>query len=80
MKLNNANWSSFYYAGQMFFDKNKRPVALVITEPLNAAFGAGWSYIYKDGKWHYEAQDDWDQRLFKDSTLSLDPHAPQFIN
>ncbi|OLQ78216.1 hypothetical protein FA893_14165 [Photobacterium damselae subsp. piscicida] len=80
VKLNNANWSSFYYAGQMFFDKNKRPVALVITEPLNAAFGAGWSYIYKDGKWHYEAQDDWDQRLFKDSTLSLDPHAPQFIN
>jgi hypothetical protein len=79
VKLSGSNWSLFY-AGQMFFDKNKRPVALVLTEPFNAALGSGWSYIYKDGKWHYEAKDDWDQRLFENSTLSLDPYAPQFIN
>lgn len=77
-KLAGTNWTTIKYAGQMFFDRNGRPVALVITDPITGGFGSGWSFIYKNGKWQYESKDDWDDRLFKGSTLSLDPYAPKF--
>ncbi|WP_325893475.1 M85 family metallopeptidase [Grimontia sp. NTOU-MAR1] len=77
-KLSGTNWHTIKYAGQMFFDRNGRPVALVITDALTGGFGSGWSFIYNNGKWQYESKDDWDVRLFQGSTLSLDPYAPKF--
>ncbi|EDP59872.1 hypothetical protein AND4_00648 [Vibrio sp. AND4] len=77
-RLAGTNWHTIKYAGQMFFDKNGRPVVLVITDALTGGFGSGWSFIYNNGKWQYESKDDWDDRFFKGSTLSLDPHAPKF--
>ncbi len=77
-KLAGTNWHTIRYAGQMFFDRNGRPVALVITDPLTGGFGSGWSFIYNDGKWQYKSKDDWDDRLFYNSTLSLDSYAPKF--
>lgn len=77
-KLSGTNWHTIKYAGQMFFDRNGRPVALVITNAFTGGFGSGWSFIYNNGKWQYESKDDWDDRLFQGSTLSLDPYAPKF--
>ena len=73
-----SNWHTIQFAGQMFFDSNGRPVALVMTDIVTGAFGSGWSFIYRDGGWQYESQDDWDDRFFAHSTLSLDPYAPMF--
>lgn len=66
------------FSGQMFFDSNSRSVALVMTDIVIGAFGSGLSFIYRDGGWLCESQDDWDDRFFVHSTLSLDPHAPMF--
>ena len=62
----------------MFFDLNGRPVALVITDPLTGGLGSGWSFVYTNGQWQYESQDDWDERLLNHSVLSMDSDAPQF--
>lgn len=77
-KLVGSNWTFPKHAGLIFFDKNGRPVAIAITNEFTGGFGSGWSFIYKDGKWQYEPKDDWDDRLFQGSTLSLDPYAPKF--
>ncbi|AUI88695.1 hypothetical protein BS333_20635 [Vibrio azureus] len=77
--LAGTNWHTIKYAGQMFFDRNGRPVALVITDMMTGVVGSGWSFIYSEGKWLYEPHDDWDERYFANSELSLDAHAPQFI-
>ncbi|ACJ10171.1 hypothetical protein BJP44_07350 [Candidatus Williamhamiltonella defendens] len=79
--LSGSNWgiSTERYAGQIFFDKNGRPVAIVSTDPLTGAFGSGWSYLYDKGKWEYESKDDWDNRRFGDNTESLDHNAPKFL-
>ncbi|AQS39806.1 NFkB-p65-degrading zinc protease [Shewanella psychrophila] len=76
--LAGTNWHTIQYAGQMFFDKNGRPIALVMTDMITGAVGSGWSFIYNHGKWLYEPKDDWDERFFSNSTLSLDSNAPQF--
>ncbi|XP_034247031.1 uncharacterized protein LOC117648579 [Thrips palmi] len=67
------------YAGQMFFDRNGRPVAIVITKKIFGEFGSGYSFIYNDGKWEYESTDDWDGRRFGGRTESLDSTAPRFL-
>lgn len=76
--LAGTNWHTIRYAGQMFFDLNGRPVALVITDPLTGGLGSGWSFVYTNGQWQYESQDDWDERLLNHSVLSMDSDAPQF--
>ncbi|KOB51764.1 Apoptosis inducing protein, partial [Operophtera brumata] len=50
------------YAGQVYFDKNGRPVAIVITSNALGQAGSGWSFIYNNGKWEYESTDSWDER------------------
>ena len=77
-KLSGTNWHTIKYAGQMFFDMNGRPVALVITDVVTGGFGSGWSFVYNNGKWEYESKDDWDDHRFQGSTLSLDSNAPKF--
>lgn len=65
-------------SGQMFFDSSSRLVALVMKDIVIGAFGSRLSFIYRDGGWLYQSQDDWDDRFFAHSTLSLDPYAPMF--
>ncbi|XP_076677304.1 uncharacterized protein LOC143373705 [Andrena cerasifolii] len=88
VKYGNDNWKALKgddwetgdtYAGQIFFDKNGRPVAIAISNKLAGNFGSGWSFIYNNGKWEYEPKDNWDTRRFAGSTLSLDPYAPRFF-
>ncbi|KOB68847.1 Apoptosis inducing protein [Operophtera brumata] len=67
------------YAGQVFFDKNGRPVAIVITSNAWGQAGSGWSFIYNNGKWEYESTDSWDERRFAGRTESLDSEAPRFL-
>ncbi|OWR45007.1 Aip56 [Danaus plexippus plexippus] len=67
------------YAGQVFFDKNGRPVAIVITSRQWADVGSGWSFIYNNEKWEYERTDSWDERRFAGRTESLDTTAPKFV-
>ncbi|MBG6243320.1 MAG: hypothetical protein EKE20_16620 [Candidatus Symbiopectobacterium sp. Dall1.0] len=64
--------------GQAYFDKNGRPVAIAITSIGSGLIGMGWSFVYKDGQWDYESQDDWDERLFFNKTDSLDQYSPKF--
>ncbi|CAG9581981.1 unnamed protein product [Danaus chrysippus] len=67
------------YAGQVFFDKNGRPVAIVITSIAWAQVGSGWSFVYNNEKWEYESTDSWDERRFAGRTESLDTTAPKFV-
>lgn len=68
------------YAGQIYFDKNGRPVALAITDTFHGDMGSGWSYIYNnDDEWEYEFYDDWHTRRFPNSALSLNSHAVRFF-
>lgn len=76
--LAGENWSSAS-AGQMYFDKNGRPVAIVMTNPITGFFGAGWSFIYNEGKWEYESKDDWDKHRFSEQNESLDRYAARFL-
>ncbi|HGJ5854966.1 M85 family metallopeptidase [Arsenophonus nasoniae] len=80
--LSGKNWfplNILKYAGQIYFDKSGRPVALVMSNTITGFFGAGWSFIYNKGKWEYESKDDWDERRFAGRTESLDPYAPRFL-
>lgn len=78
--LDGSNWGDKdKYSGEMFFDKNGRPVAITITSRLAGELGSGRSFIYKHGKWEYESDDDWHERRFDNSTESLDPHSPKFL-
>ncbi|KOB68849.1 Apoptosis inducing protein, partial [Operophtera brumata] len=67
------------YAGQVYFDKNGRPVTIVITSNAWGQAGSGWSFIYNNGKWEYESTDSWDERRFAGRTESLDSKAPRFL-
>ncbi|HGJ5879333.1 MAG TPA: M85 family metallopeptidase [Arsenophonus nasoniae] len=77
--LSGKNWYPLEYAGQIYFDKNGRPIAIVMTNPSIGLLGGGWSFIYNKGKWEYESEDDWDERRFAGRTESLDPYAPRFL-
>ncbi|HGJ5866056.1 MAG TPA: M85 family metallopeptidase [Arsenophonus nasoniae] len=80
--LSGKNWSPLNilkYAGQIYFDKSGRPVAIVMSNTITGFFGTGWSFIYNKGKWEYESKDDWDERRFAGRTESLDPYAPRFL-
>lgn len=88
VKYGNDNWKTLRggdwgrgdeYAGEIFFDKIGRPVAIVISCKQKAGSGAGCSFIYNNGKWEYESNEDWDIRRFYHRTLSLDPRAPRFL-
>lgn len=76
--LAGSNWGQ-RHAGQIFFDKSGRPVAIVITNNITGFFGSGWSFIYNNGRWEYESKDDWDERRFPERTESLDPYAAKFL-
>lgn len=89
-KIGNDNWVTEMggdwdvenkngYYGEMYFDKNGRPVALAITSNLYAGLGSGWSFVYNNGRWEYESKDDWDKRRFNGITESLDSKAPVFL-
>lgn len=69
------NWSGLH--GYAFFDKNGRPTAMAISSRNWATYGAGFSFIYKNGKWEPRATDDWISE-FSSTSNSLDKHALRF--
>ncbi|QBY44314.1 M85 family metallopeptidase [Arsenophonus nasoniae] len=82
----NDTWTNYFkddketiYAGQMFFDKNGRPIALTITNKISGYLGKGLSSLYIKGGWTWNIKDTWDIHNFKDNYESLDRYAPRFL-
>lgn len=74
--FNKANTSM---SGQVYFDKNGRPVSIVMTSKGYSLLGLGWSFVYKNRGWEYIPDEDWHKKLFSDKYESLDPYAPRFL-
>jgi hypothetical protein len=69
-----TDWSG--YNGYAFFDPQGRPTAMAISNTNWAAYGAGFSFIYKNGKWESRSQDNWIGEF--SNSNSLDSNAFRF--
>ncbi|MEI8611037.1 hypothetical protein P4S70_19950 [Enterovibrio sp. Hal110] len=69
-----TDWNGYW--GYAFFDAQGRPTAMALTSKNWAQWGAGFSFVYKNGSWEYWKQDNWISS-FSDGQ-SLDRNAPRF--
>ncbi|MEZ8142856.1 hypothetical protein A1OQ_18040 [Enterovibrio norvegicus FF-162] len=69
-----TDWNGYW--GYAFFDAQGRPTAMAFTSKNWAKWGAGFSFLYKNGSWEYWKNDNWISS-FSDGQ-SLDRNAPRF--
>lgn len=69
-----TDWRGLH--GYAFFDNKGRPTAMAISSRNWATWGAGFSFIYKNGRWESRATDDWIGEFR--TAESLDQHALRF--